>query len=144
MKILFVCSGNTCRSPMAECIFRKMSDDRNLNVECSGAGIMTCNGLAASENAVKALAEEGLDLSGYSSTSLMSLKLDDYDLFVPMTLNHANALLAYGVDKSKIYLFDTDISDPYGGDMTVYRATRDELSEKLSVLCDFVERKLAG
>lgn len=142
MKILFVCSGNTCRSPMAEGLFRKISEERQLDTECKSAGIMTYSGLPASENSVKAMEEIGIDISKHRSADIRSLNPYDFDLFVPMTLSHAQALMQLGVEKSEIYLFSNDISDPYGGSLDVYRATRDEISDNLQKLAEFIEKKL--
>ncbi len=141
MKILFVCTGNTCRSPMAQVIFEKIDHDRNLNISCKSAGLSTFTGSPASDNAVTAAKEIGLDLSKFRSSSITAIlpSLSEYDLFVPMTYSHAMALLQLGVEKKKIYLFDSDISDPYGGSLDVYRATRDELADKLKTLADFIE-----
>ncbi len=141
MKILFICSGNTCRSPMAQAVFQKIAAEKNLSVECKSAGIAAFTGSPASENSVAALQEIGIDLSNFRSTSITALipRLDEFDLFVPMTYSHAVALLQLGVEKKKIYLFNTDVSDPYGGDLSVYRATRDELLKQLDILAEFVE-----
>lgn len=141
MRILFVCSGNTCRSPMAQVLFEKISQEQGLDVQCFGAGIMTVSGLPASDNSKAAMKEIGIDISNYKSTDIKSINLNDFDLIVPMTINHAHALVEYGVDKKKIYLFDTDVSDPYGGSLEVYKATRDELVKKLEKLADFVKVK---
>lgn len=143
MKILFVCSGNTCRSPMAEGLFRKKAGQRGLDAECSSAGIMTYNGLPASENAVKAMGELYIDISNHKSADIRSLNPYDFDLFVPMTLSHAQALLQLGVSKNEIYIFESDVSDPYGGSLEVYRATRNEIDENLEGLADFIENKAA-
>ena len=141
MKILFICSGNTCRSPMAQAVFQKIAAEKNLSVECKSAGIAAFTGSPASENSVAELQEIGIDLSNFRSTSITALipRLDEFDLFVPMTYSHAVALLQLGVEKKKIYLFNTDVSDPYGGDLSVYRATRDELLKQLDILAEFVE-----
>lgn len=127
---------------MAEGLFRKKAEQRCLDVECSSAGIMTYNGLPASENAVKAMDELGIDISVHKSADIRSLNPYDFDLFVPMTLSHAHALLRLGVEKNEIYVFESDVSDPYGGSLEVYRETRNEIDEKLEKLADFVENKL--
>ena len=61
-----------------------------------------------------------------------------------MTMNHANALMKLGVEKNKIYIFDKEVSDPFGGSLEVYRKTRGELEENIMKLADFVEKRLGG
>ena len=143
MKILFVCTGNTCRSPMAQAIFQKMAEEKNLNAECISAGISAFTGTPASSNSVSALKEIGIDISGFRSSSITSLLpvINDFDLFVPMTYNHALTLMNIGIKKNKIFLLKKDVPDPYGGDLERYRATRDELMKLLDDLADYVEKK---
>ena len=141
MRILFVCTGNTCRSPMAQALFEREIGERGVDCECRSAGISAFTGSPASDNAVAVMKELGIDLSKFRSTSLKAILADEYDLYVPMTYAHAQALIALGVGKHKIYLFDRDVSDPYGGSVDVYRTTRDELIQKLKKLADFVEKK---
>lgn len=138
MKILFVCSGNTCRSPMAEAMFRKICEERNLDVECRSAGVATFTGSPASDNSVAVMEELGIDLKAFRSTKITALNLDEFDIFVPMTYSHTLTLLTLGVEKKKIYIFDEDVSDPYGGDLDVYRKTRDEIADNLETLADFI------
>ena len=144
MRILFVCSGNTCRSPMAEGLFKTIAQERKLDVECRSAGIITYSGLPASENSINAMKEIGIDISEHKSADIRSLNPYDFDLFVPMTLSHAQALMQLGVKKDEIYLFSDDVSDPYGGDLAAYRTVRDEINQNLQKLADFVEKKLSN
>ena len=105
------------------------------------SGTATTTGILASNNSVEVMREIGIDLSGYRSTSIKAILLSEIDLFVPMTYVHAMTLMQLGVPKDKIYIFSHDISDPYFGDLDLYRFTRDEIYEQLKGLLDFVERK---
>lgn len=137
-KILFVCSGNTCRSPMAAAIFNDMCNKENLDFTAQSAGVATVNGLPASTNSIKALEEIGLDLTSHKSTFLPDVDIFEFDYICVMNYNQATIIESMGVERGKIYIlqsdkkqskydFETGISDPYGGDINVYRACRDEL-----------------
>ena len=142
MKILFVCSGNTCRSPMAEALFIEEAKKRGLDCECRSAGIVTFTGGPASENTIEVMKEIGIDLTHFRTTSFKALLAEDFDLYVPMTYTHAQALMQQGVNKHKIYMFDKDVPDPYGGGIDFYRQTRDALIANMPKLADFVEKQL--
>lgn len=132
-KILFVCTGNTCRSPMAEGIFSKISMENGLGFEAESAGICTITGLPASQNSVLAMEEIGVDLKGFLSTDISELNLQDYTLIAVMTEEHRRTLTnVFGVDEERIYILGGEsggISDPYGGSLGVYRQTRDEIAD---------------
>ena len=144
MKILFVCTGNTCRSPMAQYLFEEEMKKRGVLCECRSAGLATFTGNPASDLAVAVMKEINIDISGFRSTSIRSILAEEFDLYVPMTYNHAHALLELGIGKKKIYLFDKDVIDPYGGNIEFYRKTRDDLIQKLRRLAAFVEQNYGG
>ena len=77
-KVLFVCTGNTCRSPMAEGIFNKLATEYGIDAVAESAGLNTKNDLPVSENAVKACAEIGIDIRGHKSKNFDDCNPDDY------------------------------------------------------------------
>ncbi len=132
MKILFVCTGNTCRSPMAEGIFRKMIKEKGLEdrVLCQSAGLSPAEDAPAAENAVAACREIGVDISAHTARRLTGEELPEWDIFFVMTATHAYILERAGALAQKIYVPD-EISDPYGQDLEAYRACRDKLAAEL-------------
>ncbi len=136
-KILFVCTGNTCRSPMAEGIFTSLCKDRGLPYCCESAGLATCTGLPVSENSVEALGQMGIDISRYQSTSIGDIKAEDFDLFAVMTPEHREILRYYGVPLEKVYILNEDkggINDPYGGSLPRYIQCAEEISRAVEDL----------
>ncbi len=132
MKILFVCSGNTCRSPMAEGIFRKMVKEKGWEdrVLCQSAGLAPAEGEPASENAVAVCREIGVDISSHTARRLTGEELPQWDIFFVMTATHAYILERAGALAAKIYVPE-EIGDPYGHDLETYRACRDKLTAEL-------------
>ena len=90
-RILFVCTGNTCRSPMAEGIFKKITKPNEYIIE--SAGLMTSNGNEASQNAIEVCKEIGVDISAHKSKPITEIdNINQVDLFVAMTDSHAQVL----------------------------------------------------
>ncbi len=144
MKILFVCTGNTCRSPMAEGIFRKMMQERDMEekVLCQSAGLSAVEGAPVSENAVLACREIGVDISQHTARRITGEELPVWDLYFPMSKTHGYILAQAGVPQTKIYI-PKYIADPYGQDLDVYRECRDKLESQLEIFYnDFVTRLL--
>ncbi len=127
VNVLFVCSGNTCRSPMAEGIFRKYLDERKIkDISCDSAGISAKSLDDASKNAVEACREIGVDISGKKAQVFAPRHVALYDIYFTMSETHAYILQNLGVDFHKIFV-PKFISDPFGCDLDTYRACRDEL-----------------
>ncbi|MED0680831.1 low molecular weight protein arginine phosphatase [Aneurinibacillus thermoaerophilus] len=92
MRILFICTGNTCRSPMAEKIFKKLAAERGVKAEAKSAGLFAVQGSAASPNAVKVLEKKGIEEEHTSQTVNEDL-LRWADLIVTMTESHKHTLI---------------------------------------------------
>ncbi|MDD6308306.1 MAG: low molecular weight protein arginine phosphatase [Clostridia bacterium] len=134
MRVLFVCTGNTCRSPMAAALLR--SKTRH---EADSAGLSVFCGAPASENAVLAMRKYNIDISSHLSKPVTPALLSWADLILTMTTAHKAYLLARYPDvsaKTKTileYVGKTgDIIDPYGGDLSDYEACA-------SALCALIE-----
>lgn len=134
-KILFVCTGNTCRSPMAEGILNKLAGERNLDVFAKSAGISAAEGSPASVNSVKACEEIGVDISRHRSTQLTNQMFYEADEVVPMTKTHQIIMQDAFKNREKI-LPALDVPDPFGGDLEEYRLCRDRIKEKIEELLD--------
>ncbi len=133
-RFLFVCTGNTCRSPMAAALFRKMAAERGLPIVAVSAGLAAASGSPASENAIKVLAEEGMDLSRHLSKPVTRELCDEAQLIAVMSEHHRLSLIAADVDPHKIFVLGGGVPDPYGGSADVYRDTRDALKAILPAL----------
>lgn len=134
-KILFVCTGNTCRSPMAEGILNKLAGERNLDVFAKSAGISAAEGSPASVNSVKACEEIGVDISRHRSTQLTNQMFYEADEVVPMTKTHQIIMQDAFKNREKI-LPALDVPDPFGGDLEEYRLCRNRIKEKIEELLD--------
>ncbi len=133
MNILFICTGNTCRSPMAERYLDSKSLD-NLTVESRG---LSAEGGSVSENAVKVMAEKGIDMSGDISLQLEAKDLLWADKILYMSPSHFTVLRLYA-PQNKLFMLGDGISDPYGGDEHTYRRCRDEIFCAIDKLVDDV------
>ena len=128
MHIVFICTGNTCRSPMAKGLFEKLLRDKGISeIQCDSAGLFAADGDPSAQNAQLAARELGVDLSAHRAKTVTEPMLRGADLFVVMMQNHAGALKAAGVPEEKIKVLGGGIGDPYGGDLELYRASRDQI-----------------
>ncbi len=135
LRILFVCSGNTCRSPMAEIIARRTAKENGVEgYEFRSAGTSTVTGLPASEGARRAAERHGLSLAGHTSSLLTQSAIEWADLVFPMAPKHLLRVASAGGDGKAILLAafaegleseeeQFGVPDPFGGDDETYEAT---------------------
>jgi len=148
--ILFVCTGNICRSPMAEGILRHVMKGRR-DVQVLSAGIGAMDGQPPSPYAVQAVRELGIDISKQRSRQLTSQLVQEADYIFGMTHNHVDTVyLLYPQAAEKTFLlrefddtldiFEKDISDPIGGSYEVYLNCRDQIEQGIASLLRFIDQ----
>src|SRR5688572_12584497 len=148
--VLFVCTGNICRSPMAEGLFRHATKGRN-DFRVISAGVGAVDGLPPSEYAVRALKELGIDISKQRSRMLTAELVSQADYIFGMTHSHVDAVtLLYPQAAEKTFLlrefdetldtFENDIPDPIGGSFDVYLNCRDQIEQGIASMLKFVEQ----
>ncbi len=120
--ILFVCTGNTCRSPMAEYLLRDMAERAGLSaqLEVTSAGLAACDGDPISENAAEVLLERNIDASRHRARRVTTELIDRADRIYVMTEAHRRMITAV-VPEAAAKLRVMQVSDPYGGGLDIYR-----------------------
>lgn len=151
-EIVFICTANTCRSPMAAALFRhalNAQDDSLKTLKVSSAGVSAFPGQAASQNSVDALKKVNIQLANHKSQGLSQELVDNTLAFFCMTDSHL-AMLNYQIDPPPPNAFlmrqfigdgiDDQIPDPFGGVLREYEACRDSMVEAIPSLIEVVKK----
>ncbi|MEZ6132288.1 MAG: hypothetical protein R3C59_26805 [Planctomycetaceae bacterium] len=154
MRLLFVCTGNTCRSPMAEALFRRLASDRlncsedkllDHDLDVFSAGVAAADSAPASPEAIQILKERGIPLAQHLSQQVTDEMLVKSDLILAMTPGHLGVLRNARPDlASRMRLLQPNgsgVLDPIGGGMDDYRQCADEITTCLESLLDELIQK---
>ena len=135
--VLFLCSGNTCRSPMAACLFNHICQERGLPFRGISAGLSALDGSPASEGAYAAMKAQGLSLLGHRAQSLTRNVIEEADMIMAVSQGHADVCRERFSDLLlPIRVFSPAIPDPYQASTAVYLQTAAAMQPQILALAE--------
>jgi len=152
--IMFVCTGNTCRSPMAHGIMRSIVEREKLaNVEVTSSGTGTLNGYPATSNAVMAAHKDGVDISDLHSDEISVEMVEEADLILVMAYEHYQLIVSvYPEAADRVFMLRAfpereanrklSVEDPIGADFDTYRGTYEEIKRELERAFPFIKNRI--
>ena len=146
MKIMFICTGNICRSAMAHVMLEKRAKEQNKDIQVYSCGVFAMEGDVPTYEGIQVMKEYGIDLKNHRATHIRNSKIEEMDIILCATTSHKNNVInMYPHLKEKVYTMkeyaeydknDMDIKDPWGYGIEVYRKCAKEIEDcidKMSV-----------
>ena len=136
MKIMFICTGNICRSAMAHRMLEKRAKEEKKNIEVYSCGVYAINGDVPTYEGIEVMKEYGIDLSKHRATNIRNSGIEDMDVILCATNSHKNNVIAmYPKLKEKVFTMKEyagykeglDIKDPWGYGIETYRMCASEI-----------------
>ena len=152
MKVMFICTGNICRSAMAEAFMKKVAKERSLDIEVCSSGTFAENGAFASYNAIEAMKIYDIDLRSHRSTNIADSDILNMDLILCATLSHKISVMhMYPEIKEKVYTMkeyaeilgkdrDYDIKDPWGYNLDTFLSCASEVEGCVEKIIDKIQK----
>lgn len=153
MKIMFICTGNICRSAMAEAMMKEVVKEKGLNIQVCSSGTFAENGDFASYNAIEAMKIYNIDLRSHRSTNIADSDILNMDLVLCATISHkASVIHQYPEMKDKVYTMkeysgilednrDYDIKDPWGYNLDTFISCAAEIKMCVDKTIDRIEKE---
>ncbi len=134
-KILVVCAGNICRSPMGEAFFKQALADKGCTID--SAGIVGLVNHPADEHAIKVMADIGVDISEHRGKRLTDKLIADFDLILVMTQRQVNEVTRqWPFSQGRVFRIghwlDIDVADPYRLDEAVFVEARNNIQDSVN------------
>ena len=140
-KIMFICSGNTCRSPLAEGLFKKYLNEKNItDIEVESAGVGAFPGDDVSINSILVAGSRGVDISGHRARNINPEHLITTDLFCCMSDSHKQVLLRH-CDENKIIVLG--VPDPYGRPIDAYEECAKQLESQFPAILERIQNAVS-
>ena len=148
MKIMFICTGNICRSAMAHKIAEKKVKEQNKNIQVYSCGIWAQDGDIPTYEGRTVMQDYGIDLSTHRATNIKNSNIKDMDVILCATINHKlNVIAMYPELKNKVFTMkeyagypnnDLDIKDPWGYGLDVYKKCAKEIENCIEKILEKV------